>query len=299
MADISKITLPSGTTYNLKDLQARADIENLQGFAGSGVVYFGKTTTVLSDGLTTATYVDSNGETQTATKGVMVSYNNIMYAWNGDQWDQLGSESALKDLAYKSEVSGTFTPAGTIEGETFTGESLTSTGSVTAAGSVSQPAFTGKQASLSVKGTPKGSVDLTVEAVPTDGTPTYTPEGTVAVTPTNTTVKELASSGTLPELTTTVADETLTIGFSQGTLPTSDNVSVMSGATASFTGTGKIFSADFTGQETESTGSYKPEGTVDRPSFTGSAVDVSVSGTPSGTISGATFKGTATTVTSK
>lgn len=299
MADISKIELQNGNTYNIKDTQARADIENLQGFAGSGVVFKGTTTTALSDGLTTATYTDANGATQTATQGTMVSYNHVMFAWDGEQWDELGADSPLKDLAYKSEVTGSTTPEGTIEGETFEGNDLTSTGSVTADGSNSAPAFKGTPATVTVKGTPKGSVDVTVAAVPTDGTPDYTPAGSVKVTPTTSKVKEVAGVGTLPTLTTSVENETLKIEFSQGTLPTTKETDVMTGASADFTGTGTMLNGQFVGEEGESSGSYTPAGTVDAPKFTGKAVDVSVTGKPSGTITGATFKGKAATITSK
>lgn len=76
----------------------------------------------------------------------------------------------------------------------------------------------------------------------------YTPAGsvsapTISVTPTKETVNSITDIGTLPELTMTVENENLTIGFSQGTLPTKGaNQTVVSGvsvtaAQPTFTGT--------------------------------------------------------------
>jgi len=42
---ISQITLPSGTTYDIKDTQARSDISALSSAIEGGVHYIGKTTT--------------------------------------------------------------------------------------------------------------------------------------------------------------------------------------------------------------------------------------------------------------
>ena len=49
MPDISKITLPSGNTYDLKDAGARSLISQLQSYTD----YLGVTTTALVDGSTT------------------------------------------------------------------------------------------------------------------------------------------------------------------------------------------------------------------------------------------------------
>lgn len=77
----------------------------------------------------------------------------------------------------------------------------------------------------------------------------YTPSGSVSkpaidVTPTTGTVATVSDVGTLPELTAVVANENLTLSFSQGTLPTvGGSQTVLTGITAelheapSFTGT--------------------------------------------------------------
>lgn len=53
MADISKITLPSGTSYDFKDAKARAQIEALRGQVTGQVHYVGVTTTALTNLSTT------------------------------------------------------------------------------------------------------------------------------------------------------------------------------------------------------------------------------------------------------
>ena len=127
-----------------------------------------------------------------------------------------------------------------------------------------------------------------------------------------TTVNSITAVGTLPSLTTTVANEVLTIGFDQGTLPTKGaNTTVKTGDAAyqasapAFTGTGAELKATFTGTEVEGSASYTPAGTVTvnsttsylKGSFTGTQGSVSVKGTPSGTVSKPSFTGTAGTVT--
>ena len=57
MADnptISKITLPSGTTYDIKDAKARSDIASIEQAIAGGVTFMGETTTPLTDGSTTS-----------------------------------------------------------------------------------------------------------------------------------------------------------------------------------------------------------------------------------------------------
>lgn len=74
MPDISKITLPSGTTYDIKDAVAR------QGVAG-GIQFRGVTTTVITDGSTTTSYVIDD-VTKTAANGDMVIYGNKEFVYS-------------------------------------------------------------------------------------------------------------------------------------------------------------------------------------------------------------------------
>lgn len=101
MPDISKITLPSGNTYDIKDAGARDLIASLQG----GVYFLGKTTTALSDGATTnPIQIDGHTGTTTAVNGNIVVYGNAEFIFNGTKWIEFGDTSSLGALAYKSTV---------------------------------------------------------------------------------------------------------------------------------------------------------------------------------------------------
>lgn len=333
MADISKITLPSGSVYNIKDAQARSDIEDIRSAIAGGVTFMGETTTALADGSTTTSII-INGETVTAAKGYLVVYQSKEFVFDGTKWIEMGDLSVLGSLAYKNNASGNFTPSGNVSQPTFSGNELTSTGNFTPAGGVTlnsagststgaisyisaigTKSFSGTAATIKPKVTAAGTVAITKGT----GTANYTPEGSVAA-PTisvktagsTTTVNSITAVGTLPTLTTTVANENLTIGFNAGTLPTKGaNTTVKTGdaayqATApAFTGTGAELKATFTGTEVEGSASYTPAGSVTvnsttsylTGSFSGTQGSVSVKGTPSGTVTKPTFSGTQGSVT--
>jgi len=326
---ISKITLPSGSTYEIKDAKAWSDIEDLRNAISGGVSFIGVTTTEISDGSTTNP-ITINNKSVTAIKGNLVIYDEGEFLWDGAQWVAMGDLSALGTLAYKNSASGTFTPAGTITNTNFSGKSLTSTGSFTPSGTIAPTlsastttstgavtfvtslgtkSFSGTEATIKPKVTAAGTVAISTSSTGTanytpagtvsasfsgtsfnstgsytpsgtvtigtgSGTANYTPAGTITVSAAGgtTTVNSITAVGTLPEFTATVANENLTLGFSQGTLPTKgENTTVKTGdATYKFSGTG----AQLTG------------------TFTGSAKTVTVSGTPTGTITNASFEGT-------
>ena len=333
MADISKITLPSGSVYNIKDAQARSDIEDIRSAIAGGVTFMGETTTALADGSTTTSII-INGETVTVAKGYLVVYQSKEFVFDGTKWIEMGDLSVLGSLAYKNSASGNFTPSGNVSQPTFSGNELTSTGNFTPAGGVTlssaaststgavsyisaigTKSFSGTAATIKPKVTAAGTVAITKGT----GTANYTPEGSVAA-PTisvktagsTTTVNSITAVGTLPTLTTTVSNENLTIGFDAGTLPTKGaNITVKTGdaayqATApAFTGTGAELKATFTGTEVEGSASYTPAGSVTvnsttsylTGSFSGTQGSVSVKGTPSGTVTKPTFSGTQGSVT--
>lgn len=228
MPEIAKITLPSGTTYDIKDAVAR------EALAG-GMHFIGVTTTPLSDGASAAT-VTINGESYAAQIGDIVLYNAKEFVYSKDnKWYEFGDNTAFKALAYKDSASGSYTPAGSVSQPTFTGTEMESTGTFTPAGSVAAPTITLKTAGATA------------------------------------TVNSITAVGTLPELTTTVENEILTISFSQGTLPTKGaNQTVKTGDAA--------YSAS-------------------APAFTGTQGDLSVTGMPSGTVSKPTFAGTQANIT--
>ena len=332
MAEISKITLPSGTTYDIKDAVARQ-------MASAGVSF------VLStDAASTPKDVqwDDNGTTITGTLVASSSTTGIFYLVPADNpigqdifdeyvtllkdneysWEKIGSTaidfSSLGDLAYKDTASGNYTPEGTVSQSTFSGNSLTSTGKYTPAGSVSTPTFTGTQGNVSVSGTPSGSITVG------SGTANYTPSGTVAaptitVTP-STATKYVASSATgggsvtagsaasatMPVLSTSVSSETLTLSWTPGsftantptavTLPSFSSQTIVSGIQSASSSapafTGTGVNLEFSGSSMSSTGTFTPSGTCSTPTFTGTEDDISVTGTPSGTVSQPTFTGT-------
>lgn len=258
MADLTQITLPSGTTYDLVDAGARELISEIQAYSD----YLGVTTTALTDGATTNP-ITIGGESVTAKKGNIANYGSAEFIFNGTEWQLFGDLSALGSLAYKNSASGRTTPAG----------------------SVSQPTFTGTQGNVSVSGTPSGSVTISVGT----GTANYTPAGSVSkpnitVTPSTTTVNSITAVGSLPSLTFTVSNKNLTIGWSAGSLPTKgSNTTVMTGASAAlaaaptFTGTGAQLTASFSGNSLTSSGNFTPSGTVSKPNFTGTEATVTVS----------------------
>ena len=119
------------------------------------------------------------------------------------------------------------------------------------------------------------------------------PTISVAIEGSTTTVNSITAVGSLPSWTGTVANETLTIGWSAGTLPTKGSDTTVKTGDASYSAS----APSFTG-----TGARLVTGNIPVPStytasFTGSAGSVSVSGTPSGTVSQPTFTGTAATIT--
>lgn len=165
MANIKRITLPSGTTYDIVDQGARDLIEELSGYTA----FLGVTTTALTDGSTTNP-ITIGGQSVTAVTGNIVTYGSKEFIFNGTAWQEFGDLSALGDLAYADTASASYKPAG----------------------SVSTP--------------------------------------TITVTPNTTTVNSITAVGTLPAFTATVENENLTLGFSQGTLPTKGaNVTVVTG----------------------------------------------------------------------
>lgn len=160
MADVlelEQIELPSGGVYNFSDISARSDIETLKQNLANSQAYLGVTTTALSDGLTTAAITIKVGDTETKQvtpkNGQYASYNNVMFGWNGTQWDQWGSAGAIKALAYKDSASGSTTPSGSVSQPSFTGTETTSTGSFTPSGSVAVTLNTASVTPISGVGT--------------------------------------------------------------------------------------------------------------------------------------------------
>lgn len=208
--ELSKIKLPSGSLYYIKDEEARNMIAALEGYT----VFLGVTTTALTDGAQTNPIV-INGNNVTATTGGIATYNSKEFIFNGTAWQEFGDLSGLGSLAYKNSATGSFTPQGNVSQPTFSGNELTSTGSFkpsgsvtiskgtgtanyTPEGTVSKPTFTGSSSTYTGSFTPGGSVGVTVSPTVAGATPdfqvveyvdvlnsdsdsnTYTPKGSVS-----------------------------------------------------------------------------------------------------------------------
>lgn len=121
MADISKVTLPSGTSYDLKDAQARSDIADIQAALTGGIHYIGVTTTPLTDGATTNP-ITIGGQSYTAESGDLAIYGSLefIYTDTDSKWHEFGSTGSLKALAFKDSASGSYTPAGAVSTPTIT-----------------------------------------------------------------------------------------------------------------------------------------------------------------------------------
>ena len=252
MPDISRITLPSGTTYNIKDAVARAQ-------ASGGIVLRGTTTTALTDGATTNP-VSISGSDFTAANQDAVFYGNKEFVFDGTNWHEFGDMTGLGDLAEKDTASTSYTPAGSVSQPTFTGSSMTSTGDFTPVGTISA------SADASGNYTPAGSVAAPVISVATAG-------ATTEITP-------ITAVGTLPSLTATVSEETLTLSFDAGTLPTQGSAVNVKTGDAAYSASAPAFT-----------------GTSVQLDFTGTEGSVSVSGTTTGSVSAPTFSGTPATIT--
>lgn len=81
----------------------------------------------------------------------------------------------------------------------------------------------------------KNGVALGSLSMQSSASGSYTPEGSVAVTPTTSSISAVATVGTLPSMIYDSANESIT--FDPGTLPTISSETVMTGASAAFTGT--------------------------------------------------------------
>jgi len=214
-----------------------------------------------------------------------------------------GTPTGSVSLAIASDATnGNYTPTGTVSKPSFTGTATTlkatPTGSIAVtatantsgnyqpSGTVSKPSFTGTEATIVVSGG--------------DGTITYTPAGSVTkpnitVTPTTGKTYSITGVGSVPSLSMAVTDETLTYSWNAGSVPTREEKTFMTGATAALAA-----APTFSGTGTRLTATYTPAGSVSQPTFTGNKVQLggtfsgsefSISYTPTGSVSQPTFTG--------
>ena len=181
MADISKITLPSGSTYNLKDEYARTQIAALAGL--NTIKFIGVSSQELTDGGTEKPII--NNVEITPSVGDLFFYETNEFIWGSDnKWHALGSLETLGTLAYKNTATATYTPTGDISAPTI---------SIKTAGA-------------------------------------------------STSVNSIENIGTLPNWNCTVSNETLTLNWDAGTLPTKGESVTVKTTDATYQATAPIFS---------------------------------------------------------
>lgn len=104
---LSKI-VQGGNTLYIKDAEARESISALQAYSD----YLGVTSTELADG-SNVNPITINSESVEAKKGNIVNYGAKEFIFNGSVWQEFGDLSALGDLAYVDQATGSVTAAGT------------------------------------------------------------------------------------------------------------------------------------------------------------------------------------------
>lgn len=325
-----KMTLPSGSVYELEDRTARQ-------MATGGIRLLGETTDNIVDGASTPTSITIVGETGTHEMAAneAVFKGSKEFVWTGSKWIEWGDLTGLGALATKNSATGSFTPQGSISignsGTAYTpegtiqvnaasgsGTSYTPEGAIavnaasgsgtayTPEGTVSQPSFTGEEMSSSGSFTPAGSIQVNAS----NGTGTdYTPEGSIAVNASTGSGTEYTPEGSVsaPAISVKTAGTTQSITpfGSAGTKPTLgmtvtdgnlvitfDQGTLPSGGTAVTVKTGD---AAYEAAAPTFSGTKKKfafSGTKKKLAFAGTSGNVSVSGTPSGSVSQPTFTGT-------
>ncbi len=234
MADISKVKLPSGSVYDIKDEYARTQITTIHNELTGAMHYIGESTTAITDGghespitipdahivyyVGTAPTGSALPSGYTAVKlqsGDVAIYDDpndgankgnkeyvalvTIGSGNVEQvtWSEFGSTGSLKALAFKDSATGStsFTPQGDVSKPTFTGTTATINSSYTPSGTI---AVTTAQTSSGSNYTPSGSVSqpsFTGNQMTSTGT--YTPQGSISLSTTNKTATvSAASSGT-------------------------------------------------------------------------------------------------------
>lgn len=319
MADISKVTLPNGSTYDIKDTTARSQItseaatreaavdrikltiDSIKTHITGAMHYAGVTVTPLEDGtevdITDNSYTITleNGSKYKPVAGDVVIYGDKEFIYStqitDDQaaikigsWHEFGSTGSLKALAFKDSASGSVTPSGNVSKPTFTGTNSevtfhTSTGD----SSLINPIIgvSNLVASPASYENSKWKYPDINEDYKTNCSPkAIVTGGSVNTTATTTTIKQVSSVGTLPTFSITVANETLSFNFNAGSLPTTSNTSVVTEVSSTHTNP-KVEVSPFT----------------IGLSFADDTITAKV--TPQGTVSQPTFTGNASTVTVK
>ena len=314
MADISKVTLPNGSTYDIKDAIARnqissekdtrkaADdrlklsIDELKLNLTGAMHYVGVTTTEITDGMSmgdpkaSTNKITISGNDYKPAAGDVVIYQDKEFVFHVEKhtvgstvafkgvWNEFGSTGSLKALAFKDSASGTVTPSGTVSTPIFTGTA----GNV----SVTYNDAIGDVIIGSVVASYNPSSGYTLNESSNQHSSnisltTHVSGGKITTNPTTTTIKQVSAVGTLPTFSATVTGETLSFNFNAGSLPTTTNTSVITGVTSTLINpTVEVSPFNISLELAQSTevlnGTFTPQGTISQPTFTGNASTVTV-----------------------
>lgn len=257
---ISQITLPSGTTYHIKDAEAREELALLTQEITGALVFVGVTTTELTDGATTDK-ITVNGAEHTAEAGDVVIYGKkeFIYTSTG-KWVELGDfgdlQSQLGDLAYLNSASGSYTPDGSIT-ITPADYSVTSTGTAEINGEISQPTFTGEEnQAVEVEGTIQAVSEITAGFTGTQGDVTVSGSVTAAGTVTKPEFKGTAATITTSGLYKPTGTVNASAQTEDASVTSTGSIEQITGVESAFTGTTATVNV---------TGSCVPSGTVSTP----------------------------------
>ena len=327
MSDISKITLPSGNTYNIKDAVAREAIAKLQNIENIlsvdaattpyGITWLDNESEVVGTLVADANTIKKKKKKKKSSNDDIDEYDEYLTLKIGNnyEWEKIGSTKTdlgnLGNLAYKSSASASYQPAGEINDLNLIGTESSINlsinnninGNYQPTGSIGQPEFQGSTSTFSGSISPTGTIGIQIASTQnktaavssTTGTVTYTPAGSCqapAISIKNAgstdTIQPVTSIGTLPSLTMSVSNEILSVAFSSGTLPVLGTAKTFKTGDASYTASSPTFSG---------TGVRLVTGNIAVPSaitgtFYGDSTNVSVSGTPNGSITAISFTGT-------
>lgn len=310
MADISKVTLPNGSTYDIKDTTARnqvtaeatarqnADttltnqINTLKSNLTGAMHYAGVTTTEITDGMSmgdpnaSTNKIIIGGAEYKPVAGDVVIYDDKEFVFHVEAitvgstktfkgvWNEFGSTGSLKALAFKDSASGSVTPSGTVSKPTFTGIE----GKVTALSNNKYVTAVNIIVSKYVDGkweeipnTANTGDTLKLDAVASGGN--------VALVKKYLDSSFVSSVGTLPTFSASVTNETLSFNFNAGTLPKADTVSVLNDVNATYTNPSiKVSDIAYSYPQNNVMieGNFTPQGTISQPTFTGNAATVTV-----------------------
>ena len=271
---ISQITLPSNTTYDIKDTWARDQIETITGAAA--LKFCGVSTTPLTDGGTENPTIDGSPVT-TKKLGEIYFYGSSEFIWGDDnKWHELGNLTNLGAMAYANTASTSYQPAGTITSPTFSGATMTLTTSIgiITGGTITVDHYESEYWPVLASTTDYGSA-ATYQPAGTVGSATFT--GTTATVSMSTKYTPAGSVGapTFTGTTSTISMSTSyrpagTVGSATFTGTTTDiemEASYQPAGNIGFTTTAKYLTVDLvsTAAAGRPHGSYQPAGSITAP----------------------------------